>query len=250
MNRQLRIICKAVLAAAALTAGPGAPIGTANTALAATIPLEASTMIIEYNSSAEDIGIQFFLDSDGWREVEIFDPKGVEIFSAETSGRLTRQGGGTELFLESVEPTIDELPFDQFFRRFPKGTYRFRAHDNAGNLLLGSARFTHNIPAGPELITPVGVNGAECATNVPLPALIAWEPVMTSNFGLPLEIVGYEVIVEGGDVNFDVKFPADIQELTVPDGLLEPATDYVFEVLAVAKGGNQTITEGCFRTAL
>jgi hypothetical protein len=36
------------------------------------LPLEASTMIIEYNASAKDIGVQFFLDSEGWRTVRIF----------------------------------------------------------------------------------------------------------------------------------------------------------------------------------
>ena len=251
MNRQLGIICKGVLAAAALAAAPSAPIGAANAAPAATtIPLEASTMIIEYNSSAEDLGVQFFVDSDGWRDVEIFDPSGVEIFSAEAEGRLLRQGGGTELFLESVEPPIAELSFDQFFTRFPEGTYHFRAHDNAGNLLLGSAAFSHDIPAGPVLITPVPAGGLDCARRVPLPVVIAWEPVTTSISGLPLNIKGYELIVENEiDLNFDVKFPSNVHELTVPVGLLKPATDYIFEVLAVEEGGNQTITEGCFRTA-
>jgi hypothetical protein len=37
--------------------------------------------------------------------------------------------------------------------------------------------------------------------------------------------------------------------VTVPAEVLEPGTDYLFEVLAIANGGNQTITEGCFRTA-
>ena len=208
-------------------------------------------MIIEYNASAEDIGVQFFLDSDGWRKVQIFDPTGVEIFSAASAGRLTRQGGGTELFLESVEPETAELPINRFFNRFPEGTYKFRAVDNDGNLLKGSAEFTHDIPAGPVLITPVPASGAECARRVPLPVVIAWEPVTTSIKNLPIDIKGYELIVESEVVplNFDVKFPADVLQLTVPDGLLKPATDYIFEVLAVEEGGNQTITEGCFRTA-
>ena len=93
-------------------------------------------------------------------------------------------------------------------------------------------------------------SGADCARRVPLPVVIAWEPVTTSISGLPLDIKGYELIVENDkDLNFDVKFPAGIHELTVPNGLLKPATDYIFEVLAVEEGGNQTITEGCFRTA-
>ncbi len=215
-----------------------------------TIPLKASTMIIEYNGSAEDIGIQFFLDADGWRTVEIFDPDGVGIFSADTGGSLTEQGGGTELFLESVEPTIDELPFDEFFARFPEGTYSFRASDDAGNLLLGSAEFTHDIPARPEVLTPLPTGGRRCARDVPQPVVIAWNPVVSSLFGEPLDIVRYEVIVENDDMNFDAKFPATTGTLlTVSPELLEPGTEYAFEILAVEASGNQTIAEGCFTTA-
>ena len=115
---------------------------------------------------------------------------------------------------------------------------------------MGSFKFTHHLPAGPVLITPVPAKGAECASRVPLPVTIAWEPVTTSAFGLPLKIVAYEVIVENdADVTLDFKFPANIRELTVPDGLLKPGADYIFEVLAIEEGKNQTITEGCFSTA-
>jgi len=216
------------------------------------IPLTAATMIIEYNASAEDIGVQFFLDlSEGWQEMEIFDPSGREIFSAETEGRLTRQGGGTELFLESVEPPIADLPFEKFFRRFPQGIYKFRGRDNDGNRISGQAEFTHDVPAGPEMVMPVPAAGAECAEHVPASgAVIAWNPVTHSVFGDPLEIVRYEVIVENDDLNFDVKFPAQTGTmLTVSLELLQPGTHYIGEVLAVEASGNQTITEFCFTTA-
>lgn len=217
---------------------------------AAVIPIKAARMIIEYNASAEDIGIQFFLDSDGWREVEIFDPRGREIFSAETESSLTRQGGGTELFLESVEPPIEDFPFETFFRRFPEGDYRFRARDNAGVLQLGSVAFSHDVPAGPELVRPIPSGDADCAENVSLPVLIEWESVTTDAFGDDIEIIRYEVIVENADIHFDVKFPAESgTELTVSPELLQPDTEYIFEVLAIEEGGNQTITEGCFTTA-
>ena len=214
------------------------------------IPLKASTMIIEYNASAEDIGVQFFLDSDGWQEVEIFDPRGREIFSAESEGSLTRQGGGTELFLESVEPPLDELPFEKFFKRFPEGTYTFRARDSGGIVQEGSAVFTHDVPVGPVLLTPVPVGDEECAIEVVPPVTIDWMPVTTSISGEMLEAVRYEVIVENEDLNFDVKFPAETgTRLTVSPELLRPDTEYAFEVLAVEESGNQTITEGCFTTA-
>jgi H2-forming N5,N10-methylenetetrahydromethanopterin dehydrogenase-like enzyme len=114
---------------------------------------------------------------------------------------------------------------------------------------VGSARFSHDVPAGPELVSPVPGTG-ECAEDVALPAVIEWEPVTTSITGAPIEIVAYEVIVENEGVNFDVVFPATAgTTVTVPPEVLEPGADYIFEVLAIEEGGNQTITEGCFATA-
>ena len=221
---------------------------------AESIELTAATMIIEYNDTAKDIGVQFFLDlSEGWQEMEIFDPRGRQIFGAETVGILTRQGGGTELFLESVEPPIDELPFEKFFRRFPEGTYKFRGRDKDGNRITGEAEFTHDIPAGPVMISPVP--GEECAEGLDADnVVIRWEPVTESNDGNLLEIVRYEVIVETDDpddpdfLNFDVKFTSDITRLEVPPGLLKSGKEYIGEVLAIEKSGNQTITEFCFTT--
>ncbi len=149
-----------------------------------------------------------------------------------------------------MEPPIDELPFEKFFKRFSEGTYKFRARDNAGTLQLGSAEFTHDIPAMPLLIRPVPVGNEECAQNVPLPVVIEWDPVMISISDEPLAIVRYEVIVENDDLNFDVKFPAETgTQLTVSPDLLQPGTEYIGEVLAIEESGNQTITEFCFTTA-
>jgi len=210
-------------------------------------PLSASTLIIEFNSSAQDIGVQFFLDSEGWTSIEINDPRGKEIFSATTAGRLRRQGGGTELFLESVEPELSELSFEDFFDRFPEGTYRFHGRSTDGGELVGSAEFSHAVPAGPEILTPV--QGSTCPT-IANPAVISWKPVTTSFFGDPLAIARYEVIVENDDVNFDVHLPASAgTSLTLSPQILPPGAEFAFEVLAIEEGGNQTITEGCFRTA-
>lgn len=252
MNKLPGTMFRCALAGVALAVATTAPAEQAGKkSERKNIPLEASTLIIEYNASAEDIGVQFFLDSEGWQEIEIFDPGGQEIFSAETTGRLTRQGGGTELFLESVEPPIAELPFEKFFRRFPEGIYTFRGRDNDGNRIAGQAEFTHDIPAGPEMLMPVPARGAECAQNLPADGvMIAWNPVTQSAFGDPLEIVRYEVIVENDELNFDVKFPATTGTmLSVSPQLLQPGTDYIGEVLAIEESGNQTITEFCFSTA-
>ena len=96
------------------------------------------------------------------------------------------------------------------------------------------------------------VSEDECAENVPIPVVIDWNEVTTNIDGDPIDIEAYEVIVErrGDDLNFDVIMSADLgTALTVPAELLEPGTEYEFEVLAIAENGNQTITETCFVTA-
>jgi hypothetical protein len=118
--------------------------------------------------------------------------------------------------------------------------------------LTGETEFSHDIPAGPEIVLPV-VSEDACAENVPIPVVIDWNDVTTDINGDPINIEAYEVIVggeEGDNVNFDVVMSAGLgTTLTVPAELLEPETEYEFEVLAIAENGNQTITETCFVTA-
>jgi fibronectin type III domain protein len=214
---------------------------------AATTPFEDVRMIIEYNSTDQDIGIQFFLDAEGWKSVDIFAPRGQKIFSVSAQGSLLAQGGGTELFLESVEPTLDELPLDELFDRFPEGEYLFVGKVPGNGRLAATAEFDHEIPKGPQIIEP-GPGGHTCSQGVPIPMVISWHPVTETIAGEPVEIAGYEVIVENDEM-FDIHLPGDATQVTVPTEFLKPGTDYKFEVLAIADGGNQTITEGCFRTA-
>jgi hypothetical protein len=209
------------------------------------VPFEAARLIIEFNSTDEDIGVQFFLDVDSWKTVKVLNPRGQKIFDAAASANLLRQGGGTELFLESSEPTLDELSLAEFFELFPEGTYRFTGRTPDGEKLVGAATFTHNIPAGPEIVMPQLPANGECAENVPLPVVIAWNDVTTSIEDKPLDVVRYEVIV-GEDI-FDVHLEGTT--VTVPAELLKPGTEYQFEVLAIEAGGNQTITESCLVTA-
>jgi len=210
--------------------------------------LEGATMIIEYNSTDQDLGIQFFLDSEGWRDLEISDPSGTTIFSTNASGSLQAEGGGSELFLEGDEPPVGEVSFKEFFDRFPVGTYRVSGHDSAGRSIDDKLVFNHEVPAGPKVVSPP--QGSACPTGLSSPVVIAWDPVTKSAFGKPISIVGYEVIVEGVDTNFDVHIPASAgTSLTISPESLERGADYNFEVLAIAEGGNQTITSGCFSTA-
>jgi hypothetical protein len=238
-----------LVALVALAAGAGDAQAAPGGKKANALEFEEVRLIIEFNSTDEDVGVQFFLDVDSWQSVSIRNPAGKEIFDARARGRLLQQGGGTEMFVESNEPTLDELSLDEFFELFPEGTYRFAGRTPDGEVLTGETEFSHEIPAGPEITLPVA-SGDECAANVPIPVVIAWNEVTETIDGDPIEVEAYEIIVEGEDVNFDTTMPADAgTSITVPAELLEPGTEYEFEVLAIAENGNQTITETCFVTA-
>jgi hypothetical protein len=221
----------------------------AGTAAGAPVRFEETRLIIEYNSTDRDVGVQFFLDVDSWREVQIINPEGKVIYDAHARSNLLQDGGATEMFVEGNEPTLEDRPFSKFFERFPAGLYRFVGRTPEGRALAGEFRFSHRIPKGPELVTPVGRNG-ECAQGVPIPVVIAWNEVTHDIRDRPIDVESYEVIIESDDLNFDVTTSADTgTSLNIPVEVLKPGNEYGYEVLAIAANGNQTISASCFVTA-
>lgn len=115
---------------------------------------------------------------------------------------------------------------------------------------MGSARLTHDLPDGPTLASPVEGDGPQD----PDRTVLRWKRVGPPN-GSP--IVGYQVIVVQPDtglaslpaVTLDVMLPPTATSLVVPPGFLRPGTEYEWEVLAVERGGNQTISSSTFTTA-
>ncbi len=212
------------------------------------VPLKDARMKIELNATDNDVGIQLFIDADPWKRMDVFDPNGATVFTTVTSGRIGLQGG-TELFLESAEPNFNQLSLAAFLQRFPAGDYRIQGEGFGGEILLGSARFTHNIPQGPELLSPG--EGAEVDLNN---TVVRWNPVPAPN-GSP--IVGYQVLVVNPHSGFagipktilDVMMPATATSMAVPAGFLRLGTEYEWEVLAIESGGNQTLSVGHFETA-
>lgn len=213
------------------------------------IPFSQTKIIIEVNATAGDAGIQISVDAEGWKRLEIFDPNGEKISDVRASGSVGSQGI-TELFFESAEPSFDEQSLDELFARFPEGNYTFRGTTVDGKTLTGKAAFKHNIPAGPEIVSPD--EGA--ALNPNTPVVIDWEPVEDPFPGtdLAVKIVGYQVIVERVKPQplrvFSVNVGAAVTQVTVSPEFIQPSTEYIFEVLAIEASGNQTITEGAFTT--
>jgi hypothetical protein len=255
MKKQLHRPATLVLAVAGLAAGVVAMIGVAGarsdrnasaqggpsaSAAGKTIQLEDSTMIIELNSTDRDAGIQVFLDGEPWKSMKILRPNGKKLLKVKAKGRL-KGFGLTELFSESNEPEFSELPLRKFKRRFPEGTYAFVGRTVEGQKLKGKAKFTHHIPKGPEITSPV--EGDE----VPLDDVVAsWEPVPDRR---RVDIVGYRAIVEKEKPLrvFSADLPANVTSLHIPPEFLQSNKKHKLEVQAIERGGNQTISEIEFR---
>jgi hypothetical protein len=200
------------------------------------IRLDEATMIVEVNATDGDAGLQVFLDGEPWRRMTVSGPDGREILAVNTRTRL-RNHGLTELFSESSEPSFKELPLKKFKRLFPEGRYTFRGVTIEGDRLTGKATLSHDIPDGPQIVSP-----ADGSTVTAGSAVAAWNPVPEP---AGIDVVGYRAIVEreGPLRVFSVDLPASVTSVTIPQEFLEPGTEYKLEVQAIERSGNQTLTE-------
>ena len=197
-------------------------------------------MRIELNSTDGDAGLQVELDAEPWRSIQIYFPDGRKMVDFTTRGKLGNFGL-TELFSESNEPPFDELPLVEFEALFPEGEYRFEGMTIDGRKLVGTATLSHDIPAGPVVVSPE--DGAVVTGAV----VIEWEPVPEP---VGIDIVAYQVIVEGAGPSraFQVNLPSTSTSVTVPAEVIKAQTKYGVEVLAIEASGNQTITQTTFLT--
>ena len=225
-----------------------------------TTQIATAKLIVEYNATDQDIGVHGAFDDHGWKVLCVFDPNGRLVLKVSPESQL-RDLTMAGIFFESREPPASEFSFADLEARFPEGEYTVRAESFDGQILVGSATFTHDVPAQPVIQTPTlaaDPRDARKAT-VPLQDLVVrWQDVTQTVSGEPVNITGYEVIVtnEGAeDPNgfsqpiYDVHVPPSLNALRVPAEFLEAGTVYELEVLALEASGNQTITVGFFKTA-
>jgi hypothetical protein len=227
MRNRMRLLSLFLVAIVALIVGAAAPEA----------PFAEARIFIEYNSSGNDLGFHIFLDAEDWKEVEIVNPNGRTIFEVEGKGGFGDLGM-TELFFEGAEPSLDDVPLDELLALFPEGEYKFIGVTVEGKILISRPTLTHAVPAGPKVSAKVDEEGE---------VTISWKAVTAPPEGFPnklIEIVGYQVIVG----SFQVTLLASSRSVEVPEEFvasLGPG-EHAFEVLAIEKGGNQTITEGSF----
>ncbi|MGD2268949.1 MAG: hypothetical protein PVI06_01005 [Desulfobacterales bacterium] len=247
LMRPMRLLAVLLVPVFTLIMGAAAPLVWARGHFCV-LELDEAEVFIEFNSTDDDRGIQFFWDGEPWKWMRVRNESGRAVLSV-ISQRNVRAQGLTEGFFESAEPTSDELPADEFFARFPEGEYTFWGRTLDGCWLTGEVELTHNLP------TPVILD----LDGFPF---IRWNQPP----GGP-EVVGYEVVVElvveeNGDERVLVNtatFPGDIYEFSVSpefvdliDGAVYAGTlvELKVEVIAREESGNKTITEQEVEVAL
>jgi hypothetical protein len=225
-----------------------------------TTEIASAKLFIEYNFTDEDLGVHGAFDDDGWKTLCVFDPNGQAVLEVTPQGQLGDLAMAG-IFFESREPPSSEFSFADLEAAFPEGEYEVRAESFDGRILVGSATFTHDVPAPPTITEPEIAEEPRGAERNPVPLedlVVEWNQVSETVAGGPVDITGYEVIVtkevEDDPHGFsrpiyDVHVPATVDSLGVAADFLEPNTVYELEVLALEESGNQTISVGFFKTA-
>jgi hypothetical protein len=224
-----------------------------------TTQIATAKLIIEYNSTDDDLGVHGAFDDHGWKTLCVFDPSGRAVLEVGPQGQL-RDLTMAGIFFESREPPNSEFSFADLQAAFPEGQYAVRGESFDGTILVGSATFTHDVPAPATITSPVIAEEPRAAKRNPVSdnLVIGWNRVTRTVAGSPVNITGYEVIVtkEVEDdphgfsrPTYDVHVPATVNRLSVPRQFLEANTVYELEVLALEVSGNQTISVGFFKTA-
>ncbi len=220
-------------------------------------PMAAAKLYIEHNVTDADTGVHGLFGGDGWELFCLRSPSGELLLRVTPNGPLGELGLA-DLFFESREPPNNEYPIDQLRERFPAGTYEASGIDVEGTNWVGSARFTHAIPAAPIITAPELSDDEEqidSLVNAGSPS-VEWQSVTSDLSGAAIEITGYEVIITSIDDEdpdgwsvpvFDIHVPSTTTSVVVPDGFLSSGTSYELEVLALEPSGNQTISVGFFR---
>lgn len=262
ITAMLRTCLSALFSAALITA---APLSLADDDDGDEIPFDEAHIFFELNNTDGDLGIHALIDGEAWKKLEIELPNGREILEIDVKSRLRKQGL-TEIFFESAEPPFESddpeevtLTPEQFFARFPEGTYEVGGETLEGDELESETEVTHVMPAPPVIRVNDMPAAAGCDADLPVvsaPVIISWEPVTMSHpdlgtSGVMIDVVNYEVVVEIDETPFrnSIILPPEATEFQVPLEILdlvESGDEVKFEVLVREASFNQTAVESCF----
>lgn len=223
-----RLIIMFTSATAALILGASQGIACANGSF------ERIKVFLEQNVQDDDAEVKFEATGgkSGLAALQVKAPDGRIVIDFKAPDSWI---GMRTLVLESPEPVNDgSVQAD-----FPAGTYTFSGRGVDGEPLQGSAVLSHALPTPTRFIHP-----RPDATNVPPRRLqLVWQAVK----GLAAYVVVIEQEASGREIK--VNLPASATSFSVPEGFLQPGTEYKLAIGTVASDGNASYIETAFVTA-
>ncbi len=184
------------------------------------VEMEETMLYIEYNFTDQDLYVHGMFDDEGWELLNVYTPDGELLLSVSPQSGL-KDLCMAGIFFESREPPTSEFSFSDLKANFPQGEYAVRGITFKGDIYIGSALFSHDLPVPPQITAPVLVED-EKDTEDAIVAIdnlvVRWEDVTKTVDGMPVIITAYEVIItkeEHEDPHgfsrpvFDVHVPAD-----------------------------------------
>jgi hypothetical protein len=194
-----------------------------------TIAFDDAQLFFELNSTDNDLGLQLFLDTEGWKRVRVLDPARNEIVFLQAERSLAKLGI-TELRFESAEPSPEEV-----LGLFPPGQYRFRGRTVEGDQLASNVILSHEFPPAPTF----SPSGGEVVD--PKNTVVEWNAPGAEQV---------ELIIEQDELGhvLDITLSGSSKRLRVPPQFLRPGMEYKIEILSISENGNRIIAESTFRT--
>jgi len=193
------------------------------------VALGQSQMILEWAPGREAV-VRVVAESDEQLErVQVFRPDGRELVDLDTHSGLNRGLSGMEIELR-------ESDLRTLLGTYANGSYDIRATTARGNLALGSAKLSFDLPAAPRIL-------------LPKPGTLVEDSNLTVAWSGDRAAAGYEVELEQNDDDgLRVKLPPERSSFRVPDGFLRPGTETSLEIATIGKNGNRTVSEVRFFT--
>jgi hypothetical protein len=192
------------------------------------LPLEEGSMTIELMAGGEAV-VRIEAESEEELEQVRVERPGGESFLELSSGN---QRGLSGLMIELRETNLQTL-----FQNYTEGEYGIRATTVAGNVVVGRARLSFDLPATPRIVFPPP--GATGITASDLNVMWLGDRSAASYF----------VQLEQGETDLlAVNLPAGRNSMRVPPGILARGVETRLEVAAIAPNGNRTAVETVFTT--
>ena len=195
---------------------------------------ESVKVFLERNVMDKDAEIKFDAigSTSGLASLKVVAPDGRTVIDFKAPDSKL---GIRHLTLESPEPKNDgSVQAD-----FPAGAYTFSGSSPSGARLEGKAMLSHAFPDPTAFVRP-----RPDAKNVPIKGMqLSWQSV--KGLGAFVVVIAHES--SGREIKANL--PGSATAFTVPDGFLQPGTEYKLEIGTVAKDGNSSFIETTFTTA-